>query len=860
MNGLQIDVSPGSSYSAEGDFGNISFNGLTNFPGLHDEVNSVRPPILAYPVLRMEALGQGSSSIVYKSVMLYNLHVTAEKVFIIHDSQKRLQLFRELESLKSLCNKNGENSPFLVNLLEVYSNPVDGTLSMCLDYMDCGSLQQLINRGGCADEIILASIAYQMTSGLQYLHDRRLIHRDVKPSNALISSEGRIKLADFGLARTLDSGHSLATSFVGTFLYMAPERLTGESYSFESDIWSLGLTIHAVAMGAFPYVGKTGYWEVLHATQQGAPPISRTLSSQLRTFLMATYLKMQSRASARSLLSQPFLSRKLALIPESLRTLVCVTVPTEVNSASKDPIIANANRALAARVAPTTSIAPKTAPKPPQPLCRRAFDIDHNRRTVGTASATKATTTVTRKGEVPGIMLSSSTRTPVANKNQPGRSAERFNTVKATVATSSTSRKVDAGSSTVATQTKVAPKVTATLQVSKPNISSVQKKGPFVRSVSAMGIQAKKSSNSLIINKSVSENTYSAGKMCEDSFSTSEITKLVNSWMEYVTQARRTQPGPSSHPALSTGLTPVVHEEGMATDNFNYAVSPSAAVNSLRRLVSRQHNIGTVQVVSESTVHSLATALHCDYTHLWAAFRAALKVINQGIDAPLAPLAATRISSKIRSSTAPVTSALRVSLEEPVRTLGDARRSMRIANLNCADHSINALSTNGHGQPTLKELTSVVDPKHASPHLLTHSPRNPFYTSPLLSPDAPNLQTPTTQVDNAFAAVVDAGPENEEQDEMLEEEIEEELPTLLQRACSDTDLLDESISEDLEGFGDAICEHLLSTSLRASALSDHTHRHPQLLPADSIEQNDEGEEEAEDDSSYADESFEDFHE
>jgi len=424
MSGLQIDISPGSSYSAEGDFGQISFNGLADLPSQGGKDDNVRPNILSYPVLRMEALGQGSSSIVYKAVMLHKLQVTAEKVFVIHDSHKRLQLFRELESLKSLCNEDGNSNtscPFLVNLLEVYSNPADGTLSMCLDYMDCGSLQQLINRGGCADEVALASIAYQMTSGLKYLHDRRLIHRDVKPSNALISSDGRIKLADFGLARTLDSGQSLATSFVGTFLYMAPERLTGESYSFQSDIWSLGLTLHAVANGAFPYVGKTGYWEVLHATQQGPPPLSPHFSAHLRAFLTSTCLGVQSRASAESLLSQPFLTQKHAFIPELLRRLVCVSGPPELNNEkAEDPIIAQANRALAARVAPPTAVAPKTAPKPPQPASRRGVDS----RTVGTSSATKAG--IARKGATPSTVLSSNTRTPVANKNQPGRQAERL--------------------------------------------------------------------------------------------------------------------------------------------------------------------------------------------------------------------------------------------------------------------------------------------------------------------------------------------------------------------------------------------------------------------------------------------------
>ncbi|KAJ1412826.1 kinase-like domain-containing protein, partial [Ochromonadaceae sp. CCMP2298] len=192
---------------------------------------------------------------VYKAIILSKLSCTAEKVFVVFDPVKRIQLFRELEALKSIFPQEAgseSGSAYIVRPFEVFANPVDETLSLCLEYMDSGSLEDVVQAGGCRDERVLASIAYQMTQGLRFLHGKRLIHRDVKPSNVLMSLTGCVKLADFGLARTLESGHSLATSFVGTFLYMAPERLIGEGYSFSSDLWSLGLTVLAVAMGRYP--------------------------------------------------------------------------------------------------------------------------------------------------------------------------------------------------------------------------------------------------------------------------------------------------------------------------------------------------------------------------------------------------------------------------------------------------------------------------------------------------------------------------------------------------------------------------------------------------------------------------------
>lgn len=88
--------------------------------------------------------------------------------------------------------------PYIVNLIDVVPNPRDGTLSVCLEYLDGGSLQDIVNLGGCSQEKVLLGIASQMLTGLDFLHSKRIIHRDLKPSNTLYSSKGVVKLADFG--------------------------------------------------------------------------------------------------------------------------------------------------------------------------------------------------------------------------------------------------------------------------------------------------------------------------------------------------------------------------------------------------------------------------------------------------------------------------------------------------------------------------------------------------------------------------------------------------------------------------------------------------------------------------------------
>ena len=326
----------------------------------------------AYPLMRLDAIGKGSSSYVYRTIMLDTLTVCAEKVILVGDKEKRVQMLRELDILRKAMNKEtqkykqrrsrevsknisgigspscssvgelsvlqmaqsltGSERPYgsehVVQLLGIVPNPRDGTLSLCLDYMDGGSLQDVMNLGGCTVESILKGISVQAVAGLEFLHGMRVIHRDIKPSNCLVNSKGVVKLADFGLARKLDQGHSVAESFIGTFEYMAPERVAGGRYTFLSDVWSLGLTIHAVALGKYPYYSgmdgaakKNNYWALLHSIQeQPVPqPASPPFSAEFVDFISVACEKDPAqRYSAQRLLYHRFLDN--AVVPSENAT------------------------------------------------------------------------------------------------------------------------------------------------------------------------------------------------------------------------------------------------------------------------------------------------------------------------------------------------------------------------------------------------------------------------------------------------------------------------------------------------------------------------------------------------------------
>lgn len=93
-----------------------------------------------------------------------------------------------------------------------------------------------------------------MLKGLEYLHKQfKVIHRDIKPSNLLVNSEGRVKIADFGVSGKLQHTTDIKSSWVGTVLYMSPERFKGENYNANTDIFSFGMTIVECAWGKYPY-------------------------------------------------------------------------------------------------------------------------------------------------------------------------------------------------------------------------------------------------------------------------------------------------------------------------------------------------------------------------------------------------------------------------------------------------------------------------------------------------------------------------------------------------------------------------------------------------------------------------------
>ncbi|XP_058086667.1 mitogen-activated protein kinase kinase 1-like [Magnolia sinica] len=110
--------------------------------------------------------------------------------------------------------------------------------------MDCRSLADILKQVKIILEPYLAFVCKQVFQGLVYLHhERRVIHKDIRPSNLLVNHKGEVKITDFGVSAVLASSMGQRDTFVGTYNYMSPKQIRGNTYDYSSDIWSLGMVV-----------------------------------------------------------------------------------------------------------------------------------------------------------------------------------------------------------------------------------------------------------------------------------------------------------------------------------------------------------------------------------------------------------------------------------------------------------------------------------------------------------------------------------------------------------------------------------------------------------------------------------------
>ena len=206
-----------------------------------------------FPQLQMLALlGQGGMGAVYKARQTKLDRLVAVKILppeVARDPAFAERFMREARSLARL------NHPHIVTVHDF--GDVDGIYYFTMEYVDGRNLRELLKAGPLPSAQVLA-ILPQLCDALQYAHDEGLVHRDIKPENILLDRKGRVKIADFGLARlvgltptylTLTGTHEV----MGTLLYMAPEQMKRtHTVDHRADIYSLGVVLYEMLTGELP--------------------------------------------------------------------------------------------------------------------------------------------------------------------------------------------------------------------------------------------------------------------------------------------------------------------------------------------------------------------------------------------------------------------------------------------------------------------------------------------------------------------------------------------------------------------------------------------------------------------------------
>lgn len=251
-----------------------------------------------------QVIGKGSYGIVYKAENKTTGQIVAIKEINYDNDDDLKEIMIEINLLKNL---NHINIVKYHGFIQKMSN-----LYIILEYAAKGSLKTLMTnrQKKCLSESETKIYIRQTLNGLAYLHDKGVIHRDIKAANLLLDANNIVKLADFGVSTKVNNS---AMTLAGSLNWMAPEIITNKGASTISDIWSLGATVVELLTGKPPYHNLLDiniYYAMENKDEQYYPPAS--LSNESKEFLKLCLQKnMFERATAKDLLNHPWIKSAL---------------------------------------------------------------------------------------------------------------------------------------------------------------------------------------------------------------------------------------------------------------------------------------------------------------------------------------------------------------------------------------------------------------------------------------------------------------------------------------------------------------------------------------------------------------------
>jgi serine/threonine-protein kinase len=200
------------------------------------------------------------------------------------------------------------------NVVSIYDRgEAEGSYYIVMEYVEGRTLKELIlTRGPCPVPVAISYVR-QVLAALRYAHRNGIVHRDIKPHNVLVDHEGRVKVADFGIARAGSSQMTEAGSIIGTAQYLSPEQARGAPVDESSDLYSTGVLLYELLTGEVPFTGETPV-EIAMKHLQQVPPAPSSIRHEIPHDLDLIVLRALAKEPADRYRSAKELDRDLELV------------------------------------------------------------------------------------------------------------------------------------------------------------------------------------------------------------------------------------------------------------------------------------------------------------------------------------------------------------------------------------------------------------------------------------------------------------------------------------------------------------------------------------------------------------------
>ncbi|XP_050014115.1 serine/threonine-protein kinase Nek4 isoform X6 [Alexandromys fortis] len=198
----------------------------------------------------------------------------------------------------------------------------DGLLYIVMGFCEGGDLYRKLKeqKGQLLPESQVVEWFVQIAMALQYLHEKHILHRDLKTQNVFLTRTNIIKVGDLGIARVLEHHSDMASTLIGTPYYMSPELFSNQPYNYKSDVWALGCCVYEMATLKHAFNAKDMNSLVYRIIEGKLPPMPKVYSSELAE-LIRTMLsrRPEERPSVRSILRQPYIKHQISLFLEATK-------------------------------------------------------------------------------------------------------------------------------------------------------------------------------------------------------------------------------------------------------------------------------------------------------------------------------------------------------------------------------------------------------------------------------------------------------------------------------------------------------------------------------------------------------------